>query len=54
MVIYFEGDECGHFASSSSSLQVFPALTFFNEISDSTLHLRCSIGNSLDVKTNIK
>ena len=33
--------------------KVFPVVTFFNEISESTLHFKCSIGNTVNVRTNI-
>ena len=33
--------------------KVFPVVTFFNEISESTLHFKCSIGNTVNVRTDI-
>ena len=33
--------------------KVFPVVTFFNEISESTLHFKCLISDSLNVEINI-
>jgi len=33
--------------------EVFPVVTFCNEISRSTLHFKCVIGNSVNVSNNI-
>jgi len=53
MFIYFKCGECGQLQVAVLQCKVFPIVTFFNEISKSTLHFRCLIGNSLNVEIDI-
>ena len=52
MVMYFRCYDFGSLQAALLQCKVFPIVRFFNKISESTLHFKYLVGNSLNVEIN--